>query len=41
MGADDVIIATLYNTGVRVGEHVALDVDHLRDELVQRGRSTT
>mgnify|MGYP000451121247 CR=1 FL=1 len=31
-GRDDAILATLYDTGLRVGELVALDVDHLRDE---------
>ena len=30
-GRDDTIIATLYDTGLRVGELVALNVDHLRD----------
>jgi len=29
---DDSIIALMYDTGLRVGELVALDVDHLRDE---------
>jgi integrase/recombinase XerC/integrase/recombinase XerD len=29
---DDAIIATLYDTGLRVGELVALDVEYLRDE---------
>lgn len=30
-GRDDCMIALLYDTGLRVGELVALDVDHLRD----------
>jgi integrase/recombinase XerC/integrase/recombinase XerD len=29
---DDAIIATLYDTGLRVGELVALDVEYLRDD---------
>jgi integrase/recombinase XerC/integrase/recombinase XerD len=29
---DDTIIALMYDAGLRVGELVALDVDHLRDE---------
>lgn len=29
---DDAIIALMYDTGVRVGELVAIDVDHLREE---------
>lgn len=29
---DDAIIATMYDTGLRVGELVALDVEYLRDE---------
>lgn len=29
---DDAILATLYDTGLRVGELVALDVDHLRED---------
>ena len=30
-GRDDAIIALMYDTGLRVGELVALDVDHLRE----------
>lgn len=30
-GRDDAIIAAMYDTGLRVGELVALDVDHLRE----------
>lgn len=29
---DDAIIATMYDTGLRVGELVALDVEHLRED---------
>jgi integrase/recombinase XerC/integrase/recombinase XerD len=29
---DDALLALMYDTGLRVGETVALDVDHLRDE---------